>query len=60
MILAPAGRAPDSTVEFTVTPAQAQIYRLSGDYNPLHIDPDFAQMSGFKVRTQQAEWAVEC
>jgi acyl dehydratase len=42
-------RAPDSTVEFTVTPAQAQIYRLSGDYNPLHIDPDFAQMSGFKA-----------
>ncbi|KAI1133606.1 hypothetical protein F5Y10DRAFT_228165 [Nemania abortiva] len=44
----PPKRAPDVVVESLTTPEQAAIYRLSGDYNPLHIDPSFAKMGGFK------------
>ncbi|KAI0553342.1 hypothetical protein F4679DRAFT_530866 [Xylaria curta] len=44
----PPKRTPDVVVESTTTPEQAAIYRLSGDYNPLHIDPSFAKMGGFK------------
>lgn len=45
----PAGRMPDVVVEEKTTDEQAAIYRLSGDYNPLHIDPDFAKVGGFKM-----------
>jgi acyl dehydratase len=43
----PPDRAPDHVVEDETRIEQAAIYRLSGDYNPLHIDPDFAKMGGF-------------
>ena len=43
----PPERAPDKTVEMQTLPIQAMIYRLSGDRNPLHIDPDFAKMAGY-------------
>lgn len=44
----PPKRAPDTTVEERTTEEQACIYRLSGDYNPLHVDPSFAGIGGFK------------
>lgn len=43
----PPERDPDAVVEMTTLPQQALIYRLSGDRNPLHADPDFAKMAGF-------------
>lgn len=45
----PPSRMPDVVVEEKTSEDQAAIYRLSGDYNPLHIDPDFAKMGGFKA-----------
>ena len=42
-------RAPDSTVELPTLDQAALIYRLSGDYNPLHADPRVAKSAGFKA-----------
>jgi len=38
---------PDWVVKDQITPEQAVIYRLSGDYNPLHIDPKIGEAAGF-------------
>ena len=40
-------RAPDKTLEVDTRPDQALLYRLSGDRNPLHADPEFATAAGF-------------
>jgi acyl dehydratase len=40
-------RDPDYAVSLPTTLAQAAIYRLSGDRNPLHIDPITARRAGF-------------
>ncbi|GAA5886830.1 hypothetical protein JCM16303_005721 [Sporobolomyces ruberrimus] len=44
----PPSRKPDAVVEEKTLPQQAAIYRLSGDYNPLHVDPNFASVGGFE------------
>jgi len=38
---------PDHTITESTSPEQALIFRLSGDYNPLHIDPSIGQAAGF-------------
>jgi len=38
---------PDIVHEVTTTADQALIFRLSGDSNPLHSDPNFAKMAGY-------------
>ncbi len=43
----PPEREPDFEVRETIAPAQALLYRLSGDYNPLHADPELAAEMGF-------------
>src|SRR5262249_8369831 len=43
----PPHRKPDKSVSLSTRPDQALLYRLSGDMNPLHADPDFAKMAGF-------------
>jgi acyl dehydratase len=40
-------RAPDVVCDLATRPEIALIYRLSGDYNPLHSDPAHARAVGF-------------
>lgn len=42
------GNEPDISVTFATLKQQAAIYRLSGDLNPLHIDPAIALHAGFE------------
>ena len=43
----PPSRSPDKTLKHLTTVDQAALYRLSGDLNPLHIDPAFSAIGGF-------------
>ncbi len=40
-------REPDHVIESPTLPQQALLYRLCGDKNPLHADPEFSKMGGF-------------
>jgi 3-hydroxyacyl-CoA dehydrogenase/3a,7a,12a-trihydroxy-5b-cholest-24-enoyl-CoA hydratase len=40
-------RKPDAVIEEKTNQNQALLYRLTGDWNPLHADPQFAQGFGF-------------
>ena len=44
----PPERQPDTVVEDAIPVNQALLYRLSGDWNPLHADPDMAKAFGFE------------
>ena len=46
---APPERDPDVVVEHDTRPEQAALYRLCGDSNPIHIDPEFARKAGFEA-----------
>lgn len=37
----PPSRSPDFVTTVKTSPDQAALYRLSGDYNPMHIDANF-------------------
>jgi acyl dehydratase len=43
----PAGKAPDFKVTEPTSREQALLYRLNGDYNPLHAEPQMAKMVGY-------------
>lgn len=42
-------RDPDKVCDLPTLPQQALIYRLTGDLNPLHSDPEVAASAGFKA-----------
>jgi acyl dehydratase len=44
----PPARDPDLEIRYQTRPDQALLYRLSGDRNPLHSDPEFAKRAGFE------------
>jgi multifunctional beta-oxidation protein len=46
---APPSRKPDAVIREKTSPELAALYRLSGDYNPLHLDPEMSKMGGFDI-----------
>ncbi|KAF2821736.1 Thioesterase/thiol ester dehydrase-isomerase [Ophiobolus disseminans] len=46
-------RKPDAVHVYKTSAAQALLYRLNGDYNPLHADEEFGKRAGFKGSIMQ-------
>jgi acyl dehydratase len=42
-------RAPDKVLDYVTHGNQAVLYRLCGDRNPLHVDPERGRAAGFKA-----------
>ena len=45
----PPSREPDTVVEERTSDDQAALYRLNGDRNAIHINPEFSQQAGFET-----------
>ena len=46
-------RAPDYTAADYISPVQNLLYRLTGDTNAVHADPDYARKMGFETSFMQ-------
>lgn len=46
-------RAPDVEVDDYISPIQNLLYRLTGDTNLVHVDPEYAQKMGFETSFMQ-------
>lgn len=46
--ITPPNRKPDAAHTFQTSPEIALLYRLCGDYNPMHADDAFGRRAGFK------------